>query len=353
VRYAPCRPGWGIAAFVLASGWVSAAQAEPSSWLGWSAPDECQNTSEVERRLESLLGHPVDSATLPPTRVRLGWSAERGWAVRVTVELAEGARDRSIDAPSCADAFDVVALSLALILDPSFGSPSSAAPSAGAPAAAAPVPDAPMPSAFEPDAPRGSSPALPADVEVRPSSARAAPAPGLRFSIGGGALTDLDVFPVPQFGGGLQLGLGSGRFRVELEGDALASESTLFTGAQYPVSFHSFIAGVRGCYALDLTEGVEWLGCAGAEVGELGSRESGGASRRSSGLWLAAEAATGLEVAATGWLHAFARIRGVSPLIRHELMLSEGTSVHTLPWFSPQLQVGISVALTDLDAGGH
>ena len=91
--------------------------------LGWSAPAECQNTSEVERRLESLLGHPLDPAALPPTRVRMGWSAERGWAVRVTVELAEGARDRSVDAPSCADAFDVVALSLALILDPTFGGP--------------------------------------------------------------------------------------------------------------------------------------------------------------------------------------------------------------------------------------
>ena len=71
-----------------------AARAEPASWLAWSAPAECQNTSEVERRLVSLLGRPVDFATLPPTRVRMGWSPERGWSVRVTVELASGARDR-------------------------------------------------------------------------------------------------------------------------------------------------------------------------------------------------------------------------------------------------------------------
>ena len=58
---------------------------------------------------------------VPPTRVRLGWNAERGWAVRVTVQLAEGERERAVDVPSCADAFDVIALSLALILDPSFG----------------------------------------------------------------------------------------------------------------------------------------------------------------------------------------------------------------------------------------
>ena len=97
-----------------------AAHAEPASWLAWSAPAECQNTSEVERRLVSLLGRPVDFETLPPTRVRMGWSPERGWSVRVTVALASGARDRALDTPACADGFDVIALSLALILDPGF-----------------------------------------------------------------------------------------------------------------------------------------------------------------------------------------------------------------------------------------
>jgi hypothetical protein len=356
VRHAPCSLGWGIAAFALVSSWVCVARAEPSSWLGWSAPDECQNTSEVERRLQSLLGHPVDSASLPPTRVRLGWSAERGWAVRVTVELAEGARDRAVDAPSCADAFDVVALSLALILDPSFGA-QSPAPSADTPPDAAPGADAlALPSAFGPEpAASGRSSPLPAGIDARALDTTIAPAAtrGLAISIAGGALTDLDVFPVPQFGGGLQLWLGSGRLRVELEGDALASESTLFAGARYPVSFRSFTAGLRGCYALDLSEGLSWLACAGAELGELGAHERGGESRRSGALWVAAEAASGPEVTVTGWLRAFARIRGVSPLVRHEFLLSEGTSVHTLPWLSPQLQVGISIALTDLGAEGH
>src|SRR5690606_28758900 len=99
---------------------TSVARAEPApALLAWSAPAECQNTPEVERRLASLLGRPVDVAALPATEVRMGWSAERGWAVRVTVQLEAGPRERALDAPSCADAFDVVALSLALILDPS------------------------------------------------------------------------------------------------------------------------------------------------------------------------------------------------------------------------------------------
>ena len=73
----------------------------------------------------------------------MGWSAERGWAVRVTVELAGGPRDRSLDAPSCADAFDVIALSLALILDPDFGGIDVMPPESEAGVGAAPAEDAP------------------------------------------------------------------------------------------------------------------------------------------------------------------------------------------------------------------
>jgi hypothetical protein len=40
-------------------------------------------------------------------------------------------------------------------------------------------------------------------------------------------------------------------------------------------------------------------------------------------------------------------------LIRHEFLLSEGSRVHELPWFSPQLQVGITMDVTDFGGGGH
>ena len=79
---------------------------------------------------------------------------------------------------------------------------------------------------------------------------------------------------------------------VQLEGDLLASESTRFSGAQYPVNFYSFFGALRGCYNLELSARFGWVGCAGAQVGVLGSRESGGDEHRAQGLWLAAEAAT-------------------------------------------------------------
>jgi hypothetical protein len=330
------------------------------SWLAWSAPAECQNTSEVERRLESLLGRPVDFAALPATAVRMGWSAERGWAVRVTVQLDAGPRDRSLDAPSCADAFDVIALSLALILDPSFD------PGAGAEAADAPP-------ASEADAAAAAAPVLVAELEAplpRADDGRAAwsdaetsreltatasreVAPPPRVTFGIGPLTDLGVFPVPQFGAGAEVGLVIGPWRAVLEGDLLATESTRFSGAQYPVGFHSFFGTLRGCYTLELSRRFGWLGCAGGQLGTLGSSELGGEQHRAEGLWLAAEVASGPELAATSWLRAFARVRAVSPLIKHEFLLSEGSRVHTLPWLSPQLQVGISMDVTDLGSREH
>lgn len=355
MRRALRRSRLGVVAGVLGMGLSPPARAEPEpSWLAWSAPAECQNTSEVERRLGSLLGRPVDSATLPATQVRMGWSAERGWAVRVTVQLAEGPRDRALDAPSCADAFDVIALSLALILDPSFD-PGASAPEAAlasdvdAGSAAPPV----LVAELEPPlSSAGDANELLSDAEPRREAAATtsdgADPPPRKLIFGIGPLTDLGVFPVPQFGAGAQLGLVVGRLRAELEGDLLASESTRFFGAQYPVGFHTFFGALRGCYTVELSQRFGWLGCAGGELGTLGTREHGGEEHRAQGLWLAAEALTGPEFAATSWLRAFARVRGVSPLIRHEFLLSEGSRVHALPWFSPQLQVGVTLDVTDV-----
>jgi hypothetical protein len=362
------RSRLGVVAGVLGLCLSAPAQAESEpSWLAWSAPAECQNTSEVERRLASLLGRPVDFGTLPATQVRMGWSAERGWAVRVTVQLAEGPRDRALDAPSCADAFDVIALSLALILDPSFDPGAGAAASEAGPASeAALASEANAGSAAPPVLVAELDPPLPgagdtreflSDAETRvereASTPNRAELPPRKMVFGFGPLTDLGVFPVPQFGAGAQLGVVVGRLRAEVEAALLASESTRFSGAQSPVGFHSIFGALRGCYTLELSLRLEWVGCAGAELGTLGTREHGGEEHRAQGLWLAAEALTGPEFAATSWLRAFARARGVSPLIRHEFLLSEGSRVHALPWFSPQLQVGVSMDVTDFGSREH
>jgi hypothetical protein len=353
--------GWARslgAATILGLGFgATPASAAGSSWLGWNAPSECQNTPEVERRLSSLLGRSVDSTSLPPTIVNMGWNAARGWSVRVTVRLAAGPRDRSLDAPTCADALDVVALSLALILDPSLD---VAATGGADPAEVTPMPEpaapAPLVAELEPEVASSTNPELGTDAEAAEVAAETSGEPArrpLRLIAGAGPLTDLSMFPVPQFGGGVEVGLVGGPFRLELEADVLASESTRFGGARYPVGFHSYFGGLRACYTLELSSQLGWVGCAGGELGTLGTRERGGDQHRAQGLWLAAEASTGPEFAATPWLRAFARARGAGPLIRHEFLLSEGSRVHALPWVSPQIQVGIVIDVTEFGGGEH
>jgi hypothetical protein len=338
----------------LASIAPAAVRAQAPDWLAWSAPAECQNTAEVERRLESLLGQAANVGSLPPTRVQMGWSPERGWTVRVTVQLPAGARERALDAPSCADAFDVIALSLALLLDPSFEEP-AAPPEQPEPTTAAlgrgidasATLDEPGPPPHTPP------PASTSDAGRAEPPDAAGQGRRLTLQLGGGALTDLGIYPVPQFGAAIQLGLAYRSLRAELEADALASESTRFVGAEYPVNFYSVLGALRGCHVPSLTERLGWALCAGGELGSLGAREQGGVSRRASGLWLAAEVATGPEFTAARGLRAFARVRGVMPLIRHEFLLANGSSVHTLPWLSPQLEVGVSIDVTDIGLGGH
>jgi hypothetical protein len=355
VGWAP-RGSLGVGVAAALAVFAADVRARSSSWLAWRAPAECQNTPEVERRLGSLLGHSVEASELPPTLVHMGWSAERGWSVRVTVRLSGGSRDRSLDAPTCADALDVVALSLALILDPSLDldDPRESEPAAAeaseqsAPPVLVAELEPPVAISTLPEVATGTDTSR--SAVARPSTAVPAP---LRLIASLGPIVDLAIFPVPQFGGGVELALASERLRLELEADVLASESTRFDGARYPVNFHSYLAGLRGCYAFELSERFGWVACAGAEVGTLGTRERGGESHRASGLWLAAEASTGPEFAATSWLRAFARMRGASPLIRREFLLSEGSRVHELPWLSPQLQVGIAMDVTDFGGGEH
>jgi hypothetical protein len=337
------------------------AAAEPEAWLEWTAPPECQNTSEVERRLQSLLGRPVDFEAIPLTRVRMAWNSEAGWAVRVTVALPSGPRDRSLDAPSCADALDVVALSLALILEPDFvpaEPPAAAAAAAGAEAAAGEGRLVGV--VLDPEPAQGSESlgsaetATPAARDQSPAAAATGEAePIATIALGGGAKVDLTTFPVAQFGGGIQLGVRTGSFRIETEGSLLASESASFPAAEQRVSFMSLVGGLRGCWAPNLTSRLAWAMCAGGELGSLSTKELGGTARQESGVWLASQVVTGPEFSATPWLRAFAHAKGVTALIRHDFLLSEGSRVHEFPWLGVQFEVGFSLDLTELGDEGH
>lgn len=361
-------PPW-IRRWVLGAGSLLACMAlgrpvlAQEAWLEWTAPPECQNTSEVERRLQSLLGRPVDFEAIPLTRVRMAWGAERGWAVRVTVALPSGPRDRALDAPSCADALDVVALSLALILEPDFV-PAEAVEAQRSDGDQLPEGDShlvgvvldPVPAA-EADEPSGASAttadATLADQRMLLTEGTTDTEPVATVAFGGAAKADLTTFPVPQFGGGAQLAVRLRTFRIEAEGSLLASESASLQGAEERVSFTSLVGGLRACFVPNLTSQLAWAACAGTEVGSLSTQELGGLARHVTGLWLASQLLTGPEFSATRWLRAFAHVKGVTPLIRHDFLLSEGSRVHEFPWLGLQFEVGFSMDVTELGGREH
>lgn len=349
---------------------VRSAGAEPTTWLSWVAPNECQNTTEVERRLAFLLGQEVDAASLPSTRVQMGWSAERGWAVRVSVALTGGARERALHVPTCSDVFDVVALSLALVLDPDFreddvlGGALEGAEAEGAHDGSSDAAPGPPVSGNTPEPDGALAPAADTTADGRasadagatgtgPDPAARPASPPFTVSVAGAALTELNLFPVPQFGGALQLAVRRAAWRIELEGALLASESAILPRAQHPVSFTSRFGGLRGCYQHAFGERLVWVGCGGGELGALTTRELGGEGRHPNGLWAAAQLSTGPEFAATGWLRAFASARAVAPLLRHRFVLSDGASVHELPAIGAEVRVGVAVDVTEFGGRGH
>src|SRR6185436_7094179 len=92
------RVALGIAGVAALAPLVRAQSVVPEGdWLHWQGPLECQNTREVERQIESLLGHAPDPAQLPSTRVEVGWALERGWNLRIRVALPRGERRREVD----------------------------------------------------------------------------------------------------------------------------------------------------------------------------------------------------------------------------------------------------------------
>jgi hypothetical protein len=328
-------------------------------WLRWQGPLECQNTREVERQIESLLGHAPDLAQLPATRVEVGWAFERGWNLRIRVTLPQGERRREVDVRSCADGFDVVALTLALILDPDLqlgddaaldpeGTPGMATVSSDP---ASTQPDGTLPSAPAIGAVNGGEPAAgplkPAERDETGAGPRRAlePAPALSVAVGGRA--DFGSLPSSLFGGGLDLSLAAWQWRLDAGGAFLGKAGDTLPTARYPVSYSIVFGTLRGCRDFGGDRGGHFGLCLGGQLGSLAASEMGGERRHPRGPWAAADlgAEMGLDLS-ENW-GAFSRLELVFPLIHHELELAGGSVVHELPTASIQLTVGAVVKLTE------
>jgi hypothetical protein len=346
----------GFAGAVTCTAWAHAQSVAPErDWLRWQGPLECQNTREVERQIESLLGRPPDLAQLPATRVELGWALERGWTLRISVELPQGQRRREVDVRSCADGFDVVALTLALILDPNLdlGADSSgtAEETAATATASAELPDAAAALASANQAPP-LAPAEESDAAAAPDAAAAAnPGAGRsawpKLALSANGRADFGTLPTTLFGGGLELAFSASDWRVDAGGALLGKSGDTLATARYPVSYSNVFGLLRGCHEFGGERGGYFGLCLGAQLGSIGASEQGGEAYRARGLWAASSlgAEMGLDLS-DSW-GAFSRLELVFPLIHHQLELADGSVVHELPTVSLQLTLGASMKLTE------
>jgi hypothetical protein len=346
--------GLGFALLCLSARGRAESAVTGAEWLRWQGPIECQNTREVERQIESLLGHAPDPSQLPPTRVEVSWAPERSWTLRIRVALPAGERRREVDVRTCADGFDVVALTLALILDPDLqlGDDASALDAAGTSAAAT---EQPAPAvAPAPVAASAAPPSKDSDVQAPtegPDSSAGTTAvvvdtgPSLELSASGRA--DFGSLPSSLYGGGLDLSFSAAQWRTDLGGAFLGKAGDQLPSARYPVSYSNLFGSLRGCREFGGNRGGHFGLCVGGQLGSVGASEQGGERRSPRGLWVAATlgAELGMDLSET-W-GAFSRVELVFPFEHHELELAGGSVVHELPTASLQLTIGAVVKLTD------
>lgn len=325
---------------------------EPGAWLRWQGPVECQNTLEVERQLESLLGYTPERDQLPATLVEVGWGSARGWALLIRVSLPQGERRREVVVRTCADGFDVVALTLALILDPDLGGDAELEAEPPPDGGSLPTPvmePAPEPSASSISALAAAS-AAPvtesAEDTAEPSPlARAGGRPALRVAAGG--RVDLGSLPATLLGGGVSLVLSGWHWRLDAGAAYLTRGTQTLPLAVNEVSYSNVLGLLRGCREFTPRGGGHFDLCGGGQLGSLAVNELGGARRHGRGLWAAVTlgAELGLELS-DAW-SAFSGLELVFPLARHELELASGAVVYELPAISVHLTLGAIVRLTE------
>lgn len=326
---------------------------EPGGWLRWQAPVECQNTREVERQLESLLGYAPEADQLPPTRVEVGWGSARGWSLRIRVSLPQGERRREVVVRTCADGFDVVGLTLALILDPELGvdaglDPEPVAESGlltSAVPAAVPEPAAAgltAPTALAPVGGQGGVEAA-AEASIPPDLPSGRPA----LRLAGGGRADLGSLPATLFGGGLSLSGSAWHWRVDVGAAYLQRGTQTLPLAVNEVSYSNWLGVVRGCREFSPRGGGHFDLCLGSQLGSLAVNELGGDRRQARGLWAAATLGAEIGLDVTEAWGAFSGVELVFPLARHELGLATGAVVYELPAVSVQLTLGGVLRLTE------
>ena len=291
----------------------------PAGDVPWEAPAGCPDASAVERRIRALAGRVPDDDEL---RVRARVEGPP-WVVEIELAHAGVVQTRTIVAESCDGIADVVAVVVAVALDPV-----SVATRVEAPAIVASPPASPR---AEPRRPRGGR-----DRSVTAAPVDSAPAPArvtravpmrlaLRIASGG------EVGATPRGTGGVEVALAwtRGRFALELGGrywirrrTALANEASLRTELG--------TVGVRGCFVGAVTR-VRLAGCAGLETGDFVARAFGVRRGRPAHFpWLAATLGGALSITLVEPVSLWLGLEGAAHVLRPQAVLddAERTRLH-------------------------
>jgi hypothetical protein len=290
-----------LAAIALSA--TSASAGAPDVALRWVAPSACPAEAEVRAAVERLVGQPLGGGQGAKIQVRIvaAPAREAPWAATISVTRpGEGeARERRIEASTCAELADAAAVAVALSLEPP---------------AAPPPPPRP-----------GKPPAAP--IRLRP---------GLRIAMG------LEIAALPRPAPGLSVAglLLFGKSRVEIAGAAWLPQRTDAQGGA-GARLTLIAATARYCRAF-VERALSFSGCATFEAGAIGG--SGfGLARSASGFapWVAPGLGVMGGYALSRRLAITLALDGVVPVTRAAFSLEGVGVVHRTPPLSGRALLGL------------
>jgi hypothetical protein len=239
-----------LAGFVLA-GVATPRSAAASVMLDWAAPDVCPSSAAVSDAIDRSVGE-SQSAARVHARVVV---TQEGRAFQADIDLGDSGsgQTRHIEADSCSELADAVALVVALAADSDVPASPRETPRHDAP------PERPAPA-----------------QDTRP---RALPAPGPSrddWSASASFALDTAILPTPAPGADIALGYGPSRATVEIDGTFLAPQSaTLADRPSQGARMWLAQAGARACYAVVVAQ-VDVGPCAGGGVASIFANGFGG-----------------------------------------------------------------------------
>jgi len=299
------------------------------SWLRLTAPPDCPRTGEVPARIVEWLGRPVPSDLDLDVEAAVTFSYPY-FQVDLALRVGTFSGVRRIETESCAAAFDFIALTVVLAIDPTRSTPEVPPPAADTVAAPPPPPATAAGSDQPPEVPgtahpRSNPPAPLAAAETARTSPR--PHAELQFFAGGGAEVLLGILPSLRVGPTAALGVHAGRWAISLGGSYFPEVSEAQTLAQAPIAFSLAHARARGCMLLGHAA---FAGgpCLHLDLGVTMAREEEEGGRRADEPYVALGGGGRVEVELAPFLAAAASAGLIVALHQPRFLLSDGTLVH-------------------------